>query len=83
MILIDGKKASARLKEEIAREALNLTDRGIKPALAVILVGEDAASKTYVASKEKACAACGIRSVAHRLSSDMGEAALLELIERT
>lgn len=81
MILIDGKKASARLKEEIAREALNLTDRGVKPALAVILVGEDAASKTYVASKERACAACGIRSVMHRLGADTSEVALLELIQ--
>ena len=81
MILIDGKKASARLKEEIAREALNLTNRGVKPALAVILVGEDAASKTYVASKERACAACGIRSVMHRLGADTSEVALLELIQ--
>ncbi|WP_297881126.1 bifunctional methylenetetrahydrofolate dehydrogenase/methenyltetrahydrofolate cyclohydrolase FolD [uncultured Campylobacter sp.] len=81
MTLIDGKSISAKVKEEIKSVASNLAAKGVEPALAVILVGEDAASKTYVASKEKACAACGIRSVAHRLSSDVSEAALLELIE--
>ena len=81
MTLIDGKSISAKVKEEIKSAASNLAAKGIEPALAVILVGEDAASKTYVASKEKACAAYGIRSVAHRLSSDVSEAALLELIE--
>ena len=81
MTLIDGKSISAKVKEEIKSVASNLAAKGVEPALAVILVGEDAASKTYVASKEKACAVCGIRSVAHRLSSDVSEAALLELIE--
>ena len=81
MTLIDGKSISAKVKEEIKSVASNLAAKGVEPALAVILVGEDAASKTYVASKEKACAACGIRFVAHRLSSDVSEAALLELIE--
>ena len=83
MTLIDGKSISAKVKEEIKSAASDLAAKGVDPALAVILVGEDAASKTYVASKEKACAACGIRSVAHRLNSDVSEAALLELIERT
>ena len=83
MTLIDGKSISAKVKDEIKAAASDLAAKGVEPALAVILVGEDAASKTYVASKEKACAACGIRSVAHRLSSDVSEAALLELIERT
>ena len=81
MTLIDGKSISAKVKEEIKSVASDLAAKGVEPALAVILVGEDAASKTYVASKGKACAACGIRSVAHRLSSDVSEAALLELIE--
>jgi len=81
MTLIDGKSISAKVKDEIKSAASDLAAKGVEPALAVILVGEDAASKTYVASKEKACVACGIRSVAHRLSSDVGEAALLELIE--
>ncbi len=81
MTLIDGKSISAKVKDEIKSAASDLAAKGVKPALAVILVGDDAASKTYVASKEKACAACGIRSVAHRLNSDVSEAALLELIE--
>ena len=81
MTLIDGKSISAKVKEEIKSAASDLAAKGVEPALAVILVGDDAASKTYVASKEKACATCGIRSVAHRLSSDVSEAALLELIE--
>ena len=81
MTLIDGKSIRATVKEEIKSAASDLATKDVEPALAVILVGEDAASKTYVASKEKACAVCGIRSVAHRLSSDVSEAALLELIE--
>lgn len=80
MTLIDGKSISAKVKEEVRQEALNLANLGVKPGLAVILVGEDKASQTYVNSKEKACIACEINSIMHRLDKDTNEEALLELI---
>ena len=53
MTLIDGKATSAKIKEQIKNEVLSLKQKGITPTLAVILVGEEAATKTYVASKER------------------------------
>lgn len=81
MTLLDGKALSAKIKQRVKNEALELENLGIKPALAVILVGDDKASQTYVASKEKACEACGIKSVMHRLSKDTTQSELLALID--
>ncbi|CUU82903.1 bifunctional methylenetetrahydrofolate dehydrogenase/methenyltetrahydrofolate cyclohydrolase FolD [Campylobacter hyointestinalis] len=81
MQIIDGKSVSAKVKENIKNEVLNLKRSGITPTLAVILVGEDKASQTYVASKEKACQACEIGSVMHRLSKETTQSELLALIE--
>lgn len=81
MILLDGKAVSAKTKERVKNEAINLKNSGIEPALAVILVGEDKASQTYVASKEKACHACEIRSIMHRLPENTSENELLALID--
>ncbi|ANE33987.1 bifunctional 5,10-methylene-tetrahydrofolate dehydrogenase / 5,10-methylene-tetrahydrofolate cyclohydrolase [Campylobacter hyointestinalis subsp. lawsonii CCUG 27631] len=81
MQIIDGKSVSAKVKENIKNEVLNLKKSGITPTLAVILVGEDKASQTYVASKEKACLACEIGSVMHRLSKETTQSELLALIE--
>ncbi|CUU68472.1 bifunctional methylenetetrahydrofolate dehydrogenase/methenyltetrahydrofolate cyclohydrolase FolD [Campylobacter hyointestinalis] len=81
MQIIDGKSVSAKVKENIKNEVLNLKRSGITPTLAVILVGEDKASQTYVASKEKACLACEIGSVMHRLSKETTQSELLALIE--
>ncbi|CZE48377.1 bifunctional methylenetetrahydrofolate dehydrogenase/methenyltetrahydrofolate cyclohydrolase FolD [Campylobacter geochelonis] len=81
MTLIDGKAISAKVKDEVRLEALNLASKGVKPGLAVILVGEDKASQTYVASKEKACIACEINSIMHRLDADTSEEMLLNLIK--
>ena len=80
MQILDGKAVSAKVKDEVAKDAAALKTAGIEPALAVILVGEDKASQTYVASKEKACAATGIRSVMHRLPAATTQAELLALI---
>jgi methylenetetrahydrofolate dehydrogenase (NADP+)/methenyltetrahydrofolate cyclohydrolase len=76
--IIDGKAAAAELRAEIGREVAALKAAG-KPApgLHVVLVGEDPASKVYVASKEKLAAEIGMNSVAHRLPAETNEAELL------
>ena len=81
MTILDGKNVSAQVKEKVKSEALNLKNQGIEPALAVILVGEDRASQTYVAAKEKACIACEIKSVMHRLSESTTQSELIALID--
>lgn len=81
MTILDGKNVSARVKERVKFEALNLKNQGIEPALAVILVGEDKASQTYVAAKEKACNLCEIKSVMHRLPESTTQSELIALID--
>lgn len=81
MQLIDGKTISAKVKEEVKNEAAQLTEKGVVPCLAVILVGDDKASQTYVNSKEKACKACGIRSLKYTLEANTSESALIDLIQ--
>ena len=79
--LIDGKLISAEIKAEAAEEAAALKEKGIEPCLAVVLVGDNSASKVYVSNKEKACAAVGIRSVSHVLPETTTEEELLKLID--
>ncbi len=81
MKLIDGKAVSQKVKDRVKDEVLALKAKGITPTLAVILVGEDKASQTYVASKEKACLASEMGSVMHRLPESTTEAELLALID--
>ena len=81
MTILDGKNVSAQVKERVKNEALNWKNQGLEPALAVILVGEDKASQTYVAAKEKACIACEIKSVMHRLSESTTQSELIALID--
>ncbi len=78
--IIDGKAIAAKIRGEIAREVEKLGTEGIKPGLAVVLVGEDPASKVYVAMKEKACHDVGIFSDEHKLPAETSEEALLALI---
>ena len=77
--LIDGKLISAQIKAEAAEEAAALKEKGIKPCLAVVLVGDDSASQVYVNNKKKACEAVGIKSVSYELAGDTEEEALLKL----
>ncbi|WP_405724697.1 bifunctional methylenetetrahydrofolate dehydrogenase/methenyltetrahydrofolate cyclohydrolase FolD [Anaerotignum sp.] len=79
--LIDGKLISAEIKAEAAEEAAALKAQGIEPCLAVVLVGDNSASKVYVSNKEKACAAVGIKSVSHVLPEATTEEELLKLID--
>ena len=80
---IDGKAFAARLRENVGEAALDFADKaGRKPGLAVVLVGEDAASQVYVRSKGKATLAANMESFEHRLPADTSEADLLALVEQ-
>lgn len=79
--LIDGKLISAEIKAEAAEEAAALKEQGIEPCLAVVLVGDNSASKVYVSNKQKACEAVGIKSVSHVLPEATTEEELLNLID--
>lgn len=81
-IRIDGKAISAQIREEVAKEAAQLVEKGIVPGLAVVLVGDDPASSVYVGSKEKACIELGFYSEVHKLPGDTTQEQLLALIER-
>lgn len=81
--IIDGKKISTQIKEEIKIEVSELKEKtGKVPGLAVILVGEDPASKVYVNSKEKSCIDLGFYSEKHVLSQETKEEELLSLVEK-
>lgn len=81
MILLDGKALSAKIKEEVKEEVSSIVkEKNITPGLAVILVGNDAASATYVASKAKACKDAGIYSVVHEMPESITQEELLETI---
>ncbi|TVQ99844.1 MAG: bifunctional methylenetetrahydrofolate dehydrogenase/methenyltetrahydrofolate cyclohydrolase FolD [Spirochaetaceae bacterium] len=75
--IIDGKQVSARMREDIRRRVETVRDRGVIPGLAVVLVGDNPASHSYVKAKEAACGDVGIRSFDRRLPSDITEADLL------
>lgn len=76
-IIIDGTEISKKVREEIAAQVSDLKQKGITPGLAVILVGDNQASKTYVSMKEKACQALGMHSVLIRLPETLSQQELL------
>ncbi|WP_019241324.1 MULTISPECIES: bifunctional methylenetetrahydrofolate dehydrogenase/methenyltetrahydrofolate cyclohydrolase FolD [Bacillus] len=80
-IIIDGTEISKKVREEIAKEVVELKEKGLTPGLAVILVGDNQASKTYVASKEKACQQLGMHSVLLKLPETVTQEELLERIQ--
>lgn len=83
MELIDGKKAAAEIKQEIAAEVKEiLAAGGRRPHLAAILVGHDGGSETYVANKVKACEECGFTSTLIRFEDDVTEETLLAEIKK-
>lgn len=80
--IIDGKAIAAAIKVEIAAEVAAMIDADLDPPhLAAVIVGEDAASMTYVASKEKACHESGITSTVYRLPESTTENELLKIVE--
>ena len=78
--LVDGTALSQRIRAEVAERADALAARGIKPGLAVILVGDDPASAVYVRNKVKACHDSGLHSVLERYEATMSQADLLARI---
>ena len=79
--VIDGVKLAATIREEVAARAAALAKQGIKPGLAVILVGQDPASQVYVRNKVAACEKAGLHSVLEQYPADMTQEALLRRIE--
>ena len=66
-VLIDGKALAAKVKAEVRLEVDALRAQGVEPGLAVVIVGDDPASRIYVNAKKKACEACNIRSFEYAL----------------
>ncbi len=79
--IIDGKQMAADMRSELKETVARLKARGVTPGLAVILVGDNPASTSYVTAKEKACADIGMHSADNRLSAEITEAELLALID--
>jgi len=83
MQIIDGKKISAEIKNELKVQIEELKKQGKNvPGLAAILVGDNPASRIYVSSKSKSCQEIGMRSIVETLSSDISQNELLEIIKR-
>lgn len=79
--LIDGKLVSAQVKEKVKREASILKEKGVEITLAVIIVGNDSASRVYVNNKKKACELVGFKSEEYALPESTSEQELLSLID--
>ncbi len=80
--LIDGTAVARQIREDVARDAAALTARGVRPGLAVVLVGDDPASAVYVGGKQKASAEVGIEGFSHKLAGDVPEQEVADLIEQ-
>ena len=81
-IIIDGKKISAKIKDELREEVKALHEKAIHPCLAVIQVGSDPASTVYVGNKKKACAYIGIESRSYELPEETSQEELLSLLRQ-
>ena len=79
--IIDGVALSKQLREDVARRTVALKARGLTPGLAVVLVGENAASQVYVRNKVKACSDAGLHSVLEKYEASMLESELLERVD--
>lgn len=80
--IIDGKQISEEIKDEMKKEIAALNESGVSVGLAVVLVGNDPASKVYVGNKKKACEALGIVSSEYLLPEDTSEETLLSLVDK-
>ena len=80
--ILDGAAIAREIRDEIARDVAQLVERGIKPGLAVVIVGEDPASQVYVKSKGEACREAGMHSDTIRLPAETSEADLLATVDR-
>lgn len=82
MKLIDGKIISAHIKQQVSLQVDELKAQGVNPCLAVIIVGDDFASRTYVNNKKKTCEEVGIKSLEFALPAETTQDELLELVEK-
>ncbi len=80
--IVDGKLLAQKIKESVKQEVIGLKNKGINPGLAVIIVGDDPASRVYVNSKKKACEAVGIYSEEYALPSETSQDQLISLIKK-
>ncbi|MBE7022368.1 MAG: bifunctional methylenetetrahydrofolate dehydrogenase/methenyltetrahydrofolate cyclohydrolase FolD [Ruminococcaceae bacterium] len=80
--VLDGKAVSQRIKDELKQEVAGLREKGVHPGLAVVIVGDDPASRIYVNNKKKACEYVGIRSEEYALPKETTQEELLALIEK-
>lgn len=80
--LIDGKQISAQVKAQVAQEAAKLKEQGISVCLAVVIVGDDPASRVYVNNKKKACELVGFASQEYALPAETTQEELLALVDR-
>src|SRR4028119_412442 len=80
MQILDGKTTALKIREDVAAQAAQLKQRGVTPGLGTILVGDDAASATYIGAKHKACEEVGITSIHKHLPADVSQAELLREI---
>ncbi len=80
--IINGKQVSQNIKERIKKEVSELSKKGIVPGLAVVIVGDDPASRVYVNSKKKACEELGMYSVEYALSCDTTQEELIDLVNK-
>jgi len=81
MQILDGKALSLKIKNRVKEDIKNLRDKGVTPGLAVVIIGDDPASHTYVRMKEKACEEVGIYSILHKMPEDISQEKILETIE--
>lgn len=79
--IIDGKSVAAEVVEGVKKSAATLAEHGVKPGLAVVIVGQDPASQVYVANKSRTAKECGFHSVQHTLAAETSEAELVALVE--
>ncbi len=80
MTILDGKKLSDKIRENVKKEVLELQTKGVTPGLAVVLVGNDPASAAYVNMKSKACKEAGIYSIAHEMPESISQENILDII---
>jgi len=79
---IDGKAKAAKLAESISKASASLlAEHGIKPGLAVVIIGEDPASQVYVRNKKRTAESCGFHSVQHTVAEDVSQSDVLKLID--
>jgi methylenetetrahydrofolate dehydrogenase (NADP+)/methenyltetrahydrofolate cyclohydrolase len=80
-VILDGKSLAAKIRGEVRQKVSRLAQRGVHPGLAVILAGDDPASRVYVRNKVRACEETGVRSFFHEYPSAVGESELIARVE--